>query len=413
MTDDDPLRTRSRPGGIRVDAEAATWESTVFAISVGASRRYLEVPAEQVVMFLAAVDAGQLDDELAGIAGAPTGATRDRPGRIRGIAAFDRVLLSALSRAERDPVTGQLIEPGPRQHKRQRDDDPASRIDHGSAASSGSSVPAGAAVTVSADAAGAAVTVSAAGTGVAAVATRSWWSSPVVAVGAVVAVVVVVAGTVFALTRPADEPATAAVAVSSQAVSSQAVSSPAVTESAESAAGPTAGPSDGPTAPITSPAAGSPTASAVPSPLTSSPAAGVPGSNNQFAGTYTFTRTVTANSGNADFPIGTTDSGSVTLTAACDEPTCAIDGERFGVPTISGNQLAFSVTGQQPCTSDPSITVTLAATITVDVAGTVAVDGVSKVGAMQGVGTLTVSDPAGCPGEIQPITYSYDLTRTG
>jgi hypothetical protein len=75
--------------------------------------------------------------------------------------------------------------------------------------------------------------------------------------------------------------------------------------------------------------------------------------------------------------------------------------------------LAFSVTGQQPCTSDPSITVTLAATITVDVAGTVAVDGVSKVGAMQGVGTLTVSDPAGCPGEIQPITYSYDLTRTG
>ena len=433
MTDNDFLRPRLRPGGLRVEAEAATWESTVFAISIGLSVRYLEVPAEQVGAFLAAVDAGQFDEELAGIARTSTGASKERPGRVRAIAAFDRVLRTALSRAERDPGTGQLGDPGSREHKRQRDDNQSSRHDRSqsshSQAGAGQPVAAGAGAGAGAAAVTAAVagpSVGAVGSSVAAVAARSWWSSPIVAVGAVVAVVVVAAGAVFALTRPADEPVTTvAVAVSSSAES---VAPPAVSGDTSSAgaavsSGPassavTSAPTSVPSAAVSSAVSSEPVASAAASaaPVGSVPAApapGAPGSNNQFAGTYTFTRTVTENTGNTDFPIGTTESGSLTLTAACDEPTCAIDGERFGVPTVSGNQLAFAGTAPAPCPVDPGITTQLAFTVTVTAADPTPVDGVPRVGAMQGVGTLTVSDLAGCTSEVRPITYSYDLTRTG
>ena len=422
---DDPLRTRYRPGDLQVDPHSATWDSTVFAIAVGSSVRYLEVPADQVGSFLTAVDAGQLDRELAALAVNPTGKTLDKPGRVRAIAAFDRILRSAVARTERDTATGQLAEPGWQPRKRRHDDNQTSRGEQRTESPAQSTAGQADVSSIGAGTGGSA----AVGAVAAGVARSAWWQSPVVAIGAVVAVVVVVAGTVFAVTRSSQEPASGAAAVSSSSVSvatdltsgaGEPTDSTAVGTTGASSGTPTTAvsaspavappvlvsPADASTAATSAPTAAEPTVSAVAAP-------GAPGDLNRFGGSYSFTRTVTETNGNENFAVGASETGTLTLTAACDEPSCAIDGGNFGSPVISGDQLAFAGTGDQACSGDPSITATVLFTVTLDASATGVVNGVEKVTAMQGVGTLT-AEANGCPDtEIKPITFSYDVTRTG
>ena len=90
-------------------------------------------------------------------------------------------------------------------------------------------------------------------------------------------------------------------------------------------------------------------------------AAGQPASTgNPFDGSYEFTRTVTDDGGRpaADSVLGVTDSGSFSLVAACDAPTCAVTSPEFGSATVAASTLTFSGTAQEACPNSPDISVT-------------------------------------------------------
>ena len=125
-------------------------------------------------------------------------------------------------------------------------------------------------------------------------------------------------------------------------------------------------------------------------------------------GSFALVRTVTDNSGNSAVEIGTTDTGTVTFTAECTDPGCAVASEDWGPASISGSQVAFSGTAVEACTDNPSIAVTDSWTITLQTTGQ---EGGAVTG-LQGTGTLTTSELNGCVAEIRPITTSYALTRT-
>ena len=416
----DPLRMRQRPG-FEVDAQSATWESTVFAITAGSSVRYLEVPANEVAQFLDVVDSGALDDELVGLASTPTGAVLNAPGRIRKLAAFDRLVRHAIARAERDPSTGQLAEPGWKPRKRQRDDEARDHTDrHADQPSQPSAEPVSATAPVTAEPSSVAAAI------VPSAAKGAWWSTPMIAAGAATAVVVVIAvAAVFVITRSDDDPRAGATdgAVASASASPGAVSSTgggsAVISAGTAGAGPASGSAtaDDSTIPSTSVqdtnSAGpflttSITGSAAESVGTESAAAPtVPA--NPLAGSFALVRTVTDNSGNSAIPVGQTDTGTITFTAECADPGCVVASADWGTASVSGSQVSFNGTASEVCTNDPSISVVDSWTITLQAAGQES----GAVTSLQGTGTLTVSALNGCNAEIRPLTQSYSLTRTG
>ncbi len=434
-----------------VHAEAATWDSTVFAVTVGSAVRYLEVPAERVPAFLDSVDRGELDADLVALATTPTGAALDLPGRVRRLAAFDRLVRGAVAQAERDPMTGELTGSGWRPRKRRRDEQHGDQQNglerHGGERSKADSSP-GSSRSEGLDSAGA----GAGGTSVpaAVVAHPAWWSGGAAAVAAVSAVVVLAAVVIFVVARsgsdagdgsgtvaaPPPVAVTSSVAASGAATTAgtnagPAVSGTAAVTTAAVPAAPTTGDrtaSGGPAAAAppasaagasTSPAQGSPTATARSSPQSasssqsarSSAPAGAAGAGNPLAGKYAFTRTVTANNGNTSFPVGKTDSGTLELSADCDAPTCAVTLVGGDVGKRSGNQLAFAGTEPEPCPADPSITSTDSWTLTLKPAGETEVDGVRRVAKFTGTGTLTVSDSNGCRSEVAPVAFKYTGTR--
>lgn len=423
----DPLRVRQRPG-VEVDARAATWESTVFAIAAGQSVRYLEVPANEVRAFLDAVDNGELDDELVGLASTPTGAVLDAPGRIRKLAAFDRLVRHAVARSERDPVTGRIAEPDWRPRKRERDDEASRHVDRSNehaARSTGDATatePTVAAAMVSTTTvAAAAISTAAISAGTIITAKRAWWSSPAVVAGAVAAVVVIAAGTVL-LIRSGDDPESAASTGAAVTASASAGVLSSISGSTEApAVSPATGPAgaaaaSAPTStasatessrPADSPPADSPPAEAPPAESLVVPAGPV----NPLAGSYAMTRTIIDNSGNNEVAIGTVDTGTVTFTAECAEPGCAISGD-WGPATISGSQVSFSGTVAEPCKNDPndnSISVIDSWSVSLQIGGQES----GAVTSLSGTGVVTVSELNGCDAEIRPLTQSYELTRTG
>ncbi len=405
----DPLHPRQRPG-LRVEAEVATWESVVFAISVGSAVRYLEVPAAQVPPFLEKVDSGELDDELEALATTRTGATLNMPGRIRTLGAFDRLVRGAVARAERDPLSGELTGPGWRPRKRRRDDrsrsDPDRQPDLSSRAGAPHAPTHPPAVTP--------MTVgSAAGPAVAPVVKAGWWSSPAVAVGAVVAVVVVVAAVVFAVARPGTDPEQAAsvaappAATSAAVTSAEAPSAPGTSAASSSDAGSSTAVTSaaGTSAAGTSVAAtAAPSATARPSGTGSGALAA-----NPIAGSYSGVRTVTANSGHPEVPIGRSEPLDLTIAAACADPNCAVSVKGWGTAAAAGSTLKFSGTAAGPCPGSPGITVEDAWTVTLK-AGPANASG--AVESLTGVGTLTTSALNGCNGTVYPLTYSYSMTRS-
>lgn len=405
----DPLRMRQRPG-FEVDAQSATWESTVFAITAGSSVRYLEVPANQVVQFLDVVDSGALDDELVGLASTPTGAVLNAPGRIRKLAAFDRLVRQAIARAERDPSTGQLAEPGWKPRKRQRDDEARDHTDrHADQPSQPSAEP------VSATAPVTAVPPSVAAAIAHSAAKGAWLSTPMIAAGAAMAVVVVIAAAaaVFVVTRSDDDSRAGATdgAVASAPASTGAVSSTdggsAVISAGTAGAGPASGSAAAGDSTITSTSVQD-TNSAGPFVGTESAAAPtVPA--NPLAGSFALVRTVTDNSGNSAIPVGQTDTGTITFTAECAGPGCVVASADWGTASVSGSQVSFNGTVSEVCGNDPSISVVDSWTITLQTAGQES----GVVTSLQGTGTLTVSALNGCHAEIRPLTQSYSLTRTG
>ncbi|MGS0685985.1 hypothetical protein ACVBEQ_12700 [Nakamurella sp. GG22] len=413
----DPLRPRQRPG-VRVEAEVATWESVVFAITVGAAVRYLEVPAAQVPLFLEKVDSGELDEDLVELATRPTGATLNMPGRIRTLAAFDRLVRGAVARAERDPLSGELTGPGWRPRKRRRDDRSRSESDHQPDPTT-HSIPTPT-PSPRAPAHQPAMTPVGAGAAIAPVVKGGWWSSPAVAVGAVVAVVVLVAGVVFAVARPSDDPqtradaaatvspastptaaasavVTSALATSASGTSASGTSAPGTSAAGTSAAATTAGTSAAPTA--------APSATARPSGTSS----GAPPAN-PIAGTYSGVRTITANSGHPEAAIGTSEPLDLTITAACAEPTCAVSAKGWGTAAVTGSTLKFSGTATEPCKDSPGITVEDSWSVTLKAA---AADPSGAVQKLTGVGTVTVSALNGCDAKVYPLTWSYSITRSG
>ncbi len=429
----DPMRPRRRPG-VTVEAQAATWDSTVFAISVGAAIRYLEVPADRVPAFLQSVDRGELDSELTALATTPTGAVLDLPGRIRRLAAFDRIIRGAVAQAERDPVTGQLTEAGWRPRKRRRDDpDRTGRSSHEHQhAESASSVGA---------AAGTAAPVA-----VGAVARAGWWSAGTTAVAAVSAVVVVAVAVIFVVARSGSEPADVAAvardAATTAAESTAAAATAAATAQTVSApvAAPTTittpigttpvGTTPVGTTPIgttpvgttpvggnavgSTPGAGTAASAVAPSAASATADAAAAGSRNPFTGTYNFTRTVAEANGNDNYSQGATDSGTLRLTAACDSLTCAVTGGGdWGTATVSGDSLEFTGTAPDRCPNNPGISTTDAWTVSLSTSGSKVVDGATRVQKMTGTGTITVADANGCDAEVRPVTYSYSFTRVG
>lgn len=401
----DPLRKRERPG-FEVDAQSATWESIVFAITAGASVRYLEVPANEVALFLDAVDSGKLDNELIGLATTPTGAVLNAPNRSRKLAAFDRIVRQAIARVERDTSTGQLSEPGWQPRKRRRDDKARDSTDRQS-----EQPPQPSAQPVSATtqvAASTAPTVAAAVV-VLPAAKRAWWSSPVAAVGAVVVVVAVAVVAVTLATRTRQDS-------NADATLGALISAPASTSPAPASGGSAgvSGASDGAGAV----AAVDSTTTSVPntSTATATLAASITASTaaptvprHPLEGSFALVRTVTDNSGNPAVPVGTTDTGTVTFTADCADPQCAVSSQDWGAASISGSQVDFSGTASEPCPDDPSIAVTDSWTITLQTTGQEA----GAVTSLQGTGTLTSSELNGCSAQVYPLTSSYALTRTG
>ncbi len=383
----------------------------MFAVSAGTAVRYLEVPAERVPAFLAAVDRGDLDGDLRSIATTPTGATLDLPGRVRRLAAFDRLVRGAVAHAERDPVTGRLMDTGRRPRKRDRDD--PSRHD-GSApehSAPGDAAQAGSAAGAAASPAVASV-----------IARTGRWSPATAAVAAVVAVVVA-AAVIFVVARSGSGGTDgAASAAPPSAPVSIAATAPGATTAAGSAGGTTAA-SAGAASAAGSPSARSTTTKASASPSTGSASGSgasatarpvEPGANNPFTGRYAFTRTVTENSGNENFPIGTKDSGTLELTATCDAATCPVTlGGGGGVAKRAGDTLAFAGNSPEACPDDAGITVTDSWTVNLKPSGESVVGGVRRVTAMTGTGSVTVSEPNGCPSEIKPITYAYTAKRVG
>lgn len=413
----DPLRPRQRPG-VRVEAEAATWESVVFAIMVGTAVRYLEVPAAQVQPFLDKVDSGELDDELVALATTRTGAALNLPGRIRTLAAFDRLVRGAVARAERDPLTGELTGAGWRPRKRRRDDrsrsesdqqpDPTSQVN---ASHAPTHPPAVTPVAV-----GSAVG-SAAGSAVGSVGKAGLLSSPAVAVGAVVAVVVMVAAVVFAVARPGEDPQAGADAAAPPLATSSALSSAAgASQGANSAPGTSApGTSQVATTAAATPAAATTAATAAPAATAGSAGTGSAGTGsgapaaNPIAGKYSGVRTITANSGHPEAAIGTSESLDLTLTAACAAPTCAVSAKGWGTAAVAGSTLKFSGTATEPCKDSPGITVEDAWSVTLK-AGPA--DASGAVQSLTGVGTVTVSALNGCNAKVYPLTWSYSITRS-